>query len=93
MRKHEFYRKEFDWAEESYDVIQAKMGLPDWFGKNTDALWDMLTGFIETPCEIKFIDFDKKEKEYNENQINLILKCFIDAMQAYPDNFFIIFED
>lgn len=93
MRKYEFNRNEFDLAKEFYDVIQAKMGLPDWFGKNTDALWDMLTGFIETPSEIKFIGFDKKEKEYNENQINLILKCFIDAMKAYPDNFIIIFED
>lgn len=93
MKKYEFYRKEFDWAEQFYDIIQAKMGLPDWFGKNADSLWDMLTGFIETPCEIKFFGFSKKENEYNENQIDLILKCFSDAMKEYPDKFFIKFAD
>ncbi len=57
------------------------MGLPDWFGKNADALWDMLTGFVQTLCEIVFIGFNKKENDYNKKTITLILNCFIDAMK------------
>ena len=34
MVKYEFNRNEFEWAEEFYDIIQKKMNLPDWFGKN-----------------------------------------------------------
>lgn len=52
MKIYKFNRNEFNWAEEYYILIQKKMNLPDWFGKNADVLWDMLTGYIETPCKI-----------------------------------------
>ena len=44
MKKYIFNRDEFTWAEEFYEIIKKKMGLPDYFGCNADALWDMLTG-------------------------------------------------
>ena len=87
MKKYEFNRNEFKWAEEYYDLIQKKMNLPDWFGKNADALWDMLTGYIETPCEIILIGFNKNENDYNEHIINLINSCFTDAEKQFPDKF------
>lgn len=52
----------------------------------------MLTGFIETPCEITFKNFNKNENKYNERNINLILNCFKDAEKEYPTKFKIIFE-
>ena len=30
--------------EEAYPYLREKLGLPDWFGNNLDALYDMLTG-------------------------------------------------
>ena len=50
MKKYIFDRNEFNWSEEFYKLIKDKFNLPDLFGENSDALWDMLTGFIETPC-------------------------------------------
>ena len=91
MRKYKFNRNEFKWAEEYYNIIQKKMDLPDWFGKNVDALWDMLTGYIETPCEIILVGFNKKENDYNERIINLINSCFRDVGVQYPDKFKITF--
>ncbi|MEG1751926.1 MAG: barstar family protein [Clostridia bacterium] len=91
--KYEFNRNEFDWAEGFYNVLQKKFGLPDWFGKNVDALWDMLTGFVQTPCEVVFIGFNKKENDYNKNAISLILDCFIDAMRKYPEKFKVSFKN
>ncbi len=35
--------------------IKKKLELPEWYGNNLDALWDMLTGFIETPINITVI--------------------------------------
>ena len=93
MRKYEFNRNEFKWAEEYYDIIQKKFNLPKWFGKNSDALWDMLTGFVETPCEIYLIGFNKNENDYNKNIINSINSCFKDAEQQFPDRFKIKFID
>lgn len=93
MKKYEFNRNEFKWGEEFYDIIQKKMNLPEWFGKNADALWDMLTGWIETPCEITLVGFNKKENEYNEHVIGLIKRCIEGAQKEYPDEFKIIYKD
>lgn len=79
MKKVVFERKQFASEKEFYSLIKRKLLLPNWFGNNIDALWDMLTGFIETPITIEFVGFDKKENEYNENAISQILKCFKDA--------------
>lgn len=92
MIKYEFNRDEFEWAEEFYDIIQKKMNLPDWFGKNPPALWDMLTGFIETPCEITLIGFLRDENDYNKSVLQYIIETFFDAEKEYPDEFKIIMK-
>lgn len=93
MKKYEFNRNEFKWGEEFYDIIQKRMDLPEWFGKNADAPWDMLTGWIEAPCEITLIGFNKKENEYNEHVIGLIKRCIEGAQKEYPNKFKIIYKD
>ena len=92
MKKYIFDRKDFEWAEQFYEIIKINFNLPNWFGKNADALWDMLTGFIECPCEIIFKNFNQKENAYNETNINLVLNCFKDAAEQYPNKFIIHFE-
>ena len=93
MKKYTFYRNEFNWAEEFYEIIKKRMNLPDWFGKNPDALWDMLTGYIETPCEVTMIGFNKKENKYNEYELDLIKEVFSNAEKEYPKQFKIIYKD
>ncbi|MBQ8451207.1 MAG: barstar family protein [Clostridia bacterium] len=93
MKKYTFNRNEFEWAEEFYEIIKQRMDLPDWFGKNPDALWDMLTGHIETPCEITLVGFGKEKHEYNALIINNILETFNDAEKEYPNEFKIIYKD
>ncbi len=38
--------------EEFYDVISQKLSLPEHFGRNLDALWDVLTTDVKGPVEI-----------------------------------------
>ena len=87
MKKYIFNRDEFTWAEEFYDIIKEKMELPDYFGCNADALWDMLTGYIDTPCEIVLVGFGKEENVYNRNFLKRIISCFEDAEKEYPQQF------
>ena len=47
----------------------------------------MLTGHIETPCEITLVGFDRKETDYDKYYIDLIIECFLDAQKDYPDDF------
>lgn len=50
--------------------------LPDWFGNNLDALWDMLTVQINLPIEIVFLHFDKQSLDFRS-----LFSLFKDAEQ------------
>lgn len=39
--------------EDVYDVVAAALPLPDWFGRNLDALWDTLSTDVPGPFEIE----------------------------------------
>lgn len=92
MKTYEFNRKDFNYAEEYFELIKQKMNLPDWFGKNADALWDMLTGYIKTPCKIVLIGFGDKDNAYNKYVIEQINTCFEDASKQFPDRFLIEYK-
>ena len=57
-----------------HNEIREKLELPEWYGNNLDALWDMLTGFIETPINIKVIfkPETSSEKSLKENVFKII---------------------
>lgn len=92
MIKYEVNRNKFELAEEFYDIIQKKMNLPDWFGKNPPALWDILTGFVETPWEFTFIGFNRVESEYNKKVLGYIIERFKDAEKEFPNEFKIVMK-
>ncbi len=52
---------EIENSEQLYEQLSIKLNLPDYFGRNLDALWDMLTGEIEMPLFIKFINLSNKQ--------------------------------
>jgi ribonuclease inhibitor len=39
-----------------YDALAAQLGFPDHFGRNLDALWDVLTTDLAGPAEIAWRD-------------------------------------
>lgn len=53
-------------GENIYTPIARGLEFPDWFGENLDALWDMLTGWLELPCRIVFLSADKLRKDERE---------------------------
>ena len=58
-----------------HNEIKEKLELPEWYGNNLDALWDMLTGFIETPINISVIF--NPEYEYAEELRESVLKIIV----------------
>lgn len=38
-------------------LLKERLELPDHYGANLNALWDCLTGWIDLPVEIEWIDF------------------------------------
>ena len=65
-----------------HNQLSEKLELPEWYGNNLDALWDMLTGFIETPISITVIfkPDTKASENLKENVLNII-ETFKEAAQ------------
>ena len=52
MRKYKLPGKSIHSLDEFYDEIGLLLNFPDHFGRNLDALWDLLTTDIKGPVEL-----------------------------------------
>ncbi|KML12669.1 barnase inhibitor [Bacillus safensis] len=56
--------------EELHDQLKTVLHLPDYYGKNLDALWDCLTGEVTLPIELIWVNFQTSKDalgDYAEN--------------------------
>ena len=62
-------------SEESFhSQIKEVLELPEYYGENLDALWDCLTGWIDTPLKLVWIDFENSKAnlgEFADKALNL----------------------
>jgi ribonuclease inhibitor len=42
--------------EDFHDEIVRGLELPTWYGRNLDALWDVLTGMMDRPIELVWLN-------------------------------------
>lgn len=66
---------------EIYAVIKKELELPKWCGENLDALWDAVTGMMDTPVNIT-IKTTTKRKELQQRVENIVA-VFCEAEQKY----------
>ena len=76
--------------EEFYDVISLKLSLPLHFGRNLDALWDVLTTDLEGPVEIIWEESAVSKRAMGPiyDRISALLK----DVQKERDDFHVIFR-
>ncbi|WP_300598684.1 barstar family protein [Niabella sp.] len=72
--------------EDFYKTAVKQLALPDFFGNNLDALYDVLTGSIELPVTIQFVHLSLGQLE----KFDAIITVFEDAAVALEDD--LIFE-
>ncbi|MGF9696204.1 barstar family protein [Paenibacillus sp. MABNR03] len=61
--------------EELHDILQAKLGLGESYGRNLDALWDGVTGYISMPLTIQWLHFEASRAvlgEYADQLLDLL---------------------
>lgn len=75
--------------ENFHREVREKLELPDYYGNNLDALWDCLTGYIETPIEIVWTDF-KKSKIHLGDYADRAAKILEEAQDELSDYSFIV---
>lgn len=69
---------------EVHEVIKKELELPEFYGCNSDALWDAITGLMYVPVNIKIIYKPKAiEAKKLNNEIEKIISVFKEAEQEY----------
>ena len=54
-------------CEDFYAQLKEKLMLPEFFGENLDALNDAITGFVELPLHIEFVNMSVEQLETFED--------------------------
>lgn len=58
--------------EDFYAQLRTKMKLPEHFGDNLDALYDSLTGFVELPLHLEFVNMSVDQLETFEDLLTAL---------------------
>lgn len=71
-------------VDDLYDQIQAALSVPDFFGRNLDALWDVLSTDTEGPFEIVWKHASTSQKAMKKD-FERILQFFKDLEDDRSD--------
>lgn len=61
--------------QDFYQQLKQKLSLPENFGDNLDALYDSLTGFIELPLHLEFVNMSVNQLEDFETLLETLEKA------------------
>jgi len=91
MNNEEFFEvtlnfSDCDYLGEVHNIIREQLNLPEWYGCNLDALWDCLTGVMQTPANIKIVfKPEKKSTLALSDEIQRIIEVFKEATDEYGE--------
>ena len=71
---------------EFYDCVVEGLKLPAWCGRNPDAIWDMLTGYMEHEMTI-YIENINIVAETLYNDVMIFRKILENAVKLYDGKF------
>ena len=67
--------------EDFYAQLKEKIELPEYFGDNLDALYDCISGDLEMPLHIEFVNMTVEQLEIFED----LLVTLEDLVEEVPD--------
>ncbi len=69
---------------EAHGIIKKELELPEWYGANLDALWDVITGIMYVPANIKIIyKPETKASQKLSDEVEQIISVFLEAQEEY----------
>ncbi|MEC0367674.1 barstar family protein [Bacillus subtilis] len=78
MRKIIIDGRDFENIEVLHDVLKDKLDFPNYYGRNLDALWDCLTGWVDLPLTLVLINFEFSKKflgSYADDVLEVLLEA------------------
>lgn len=91
MRKIMIDGRDFENIEVLHDVLKDKLDFPNYYGRNLDALWDCLTGWVDLPLTLVLINFEFSKK-FLGSYADDVLEVLQEAQEELEDEFKIIIE-
>lgn len=61
--------------EDFYAQLKEKIDLPEHFGDNLDALYDVISGEVELPLHIEFVNMSVEQLETFEDLLTTLEDC------------------
>jgi len=58
--------------EDFYEQLKSKLELPEYFGDNLDALSDMISGELEMPLHLEFVNMSVDQLELFEDLLTTL---------------------
>lgn len=74
--------------EDFYAELKSKISLPDYFGDNLDALSDVISGELELPFHIEFINMSVDQLEIFEDLLET-LEDAEDEVEGFSFSFYL----
>lgn len=74
--------------EDFYTELKSKISLPDYFGDNLDALSDVISGDLEMPLHIEFINMSVDQLETFEDLLET-LEDAEDEVEGFSFSFYL----
>ncbi len=81
--------KKINTVNDFHTEIAALLRLPEWYGRNLDALWDLLTGHVDTNVKLIWKNHSVS-KDRLGNEFDKIISVFLDLRKSEPDFEFIL---
>ena len=66
--------------EDLHSILKSKLELSDYYGNNLDALRDCLTGWIEVPMTLEWINFEKSKDNLGD-YVQKLLEVFKEVQE------------
>ena len=77
--------------EALHDVFKQQLELPDYYGKNLDALWDCLTGWVDLPLTVEWHGFHEARSRIGD-YADRALETFRQAQNELDDFSVVVVE-
>lgn len=66
--------------DDFHEAIAYGLALPHWYGRNLDALWDMLTGMVGRPLKIIWTDAERSKERMSRYEKIISLLQEVEAL-------------
>lgn len=74
--------------EDFYTQLKEKIDLPEHFGDNLDALYDVISGEVELPLHIEFVNMSVEQLDIFEEIIG-VLEDLDDDMEDFTFSYYL----